>query len=280
MGIYLNSITGLLLVNTCVAQTLSIKESDNKNDPYDSRSYFMYGANYLSNNVYLGRKDTVVTPYISAYAGYRLRQGLQGKAIVSYSPIKKKIDLVTLQAAYEHTFGKHMNTGASADKYFYNKNTNTVRGNTKASAGIYGQYENDWLQPTLSFDVNFNKKTDYVLGLTLDHNFSLRNNTLNITPAIALNAGTQHYYDEYFTNKLNRKDKSLKLAKALANSARFKMLDYELSAQATCRVSKWLFTVTPTYAIPLNPNTITTNTQTYTEKISNSFYIEVDICHR
>ncbi len=271
----------ILFAGAAYAQPVTGRQNnDGPDDHYEAKTYFFCGANYLSNNVYLGRKDTVVTPYISPYLGYHFKSGLYGKTQLSYSPRKKTLDLLTLEAGYEHTFGDHLNTGVNADKFFYNKNTNTIRGNTKGSAGIFGQYENDWLQPTICLDANFNRKTDYVLGLGLDHNFAMRNRTLNIIPAITMNAGTQHYYEEYFLNKLTKKDKTLKQSKALADAGRFRPLDYELSTNITYRVTKWLFTLNATYAIPVNPNTIIFPKQTFTEKLSNTFYFELDICHR
>jgi hypothetical protein len=262
------------------AQRVTGTDGEEQDDPYEKLSYFMYGLNYLSNNVYLGRKDTTVLPYISPYIGYHHKSGLYTKVMASYAPTKSLVDLVTIEAGYEHSFGDHFNTGINVDKFFYNKKTTSIRGNTKGSAGIYGQYSNDWIEPQASFNLDFNKKTDFALNLQLDHDFKLVNNTMDIVPGIAMNAGTQHYYDEYFINRLAKKDKALKLKNALADAGKFKTLDYELSLKATYRITKWLFTLTPVYAIPVSPATITFPRQTFTEKLSNTFYIELDICHR
>ena len=265
---------------SAVAQPLPKGYDDNEDDPYETARYFMYGANYQSDNVYLGRKDTLTAPYFSPYFGYHFICGLYAKTTLSYSANKRRIDLLTLEAGYEHTFGEHFNTGANLDKYFYNKNTNNLRGNIRENAGMYGQYGNDWIEPMICFDANFNKKTDYIIGLTLDHKFKLLDKTLIIIPMVTLNSGTQHFFDDYLLARLLKTDKTLKLTKTLANAGRFKALDYELSTKVTYRVNKWLFTAIPTYAIPLNPNTIVFPTRSYQEKISNSFYLELDICHR
>ena len=276
----LSYLLSLMSCITAVAQPLVKGYNDDEDDPYETVNYFMYGANYLSNNVYLGRKDSIAAPYYSPYLGYHLKSGLYGKATLSYSGNRRRVDLLTLEAGYEHTFGEHINTGAAIDKFFYNKKTNSVRGNIKESAELYGQYGNEWVQPTICFTANFNKKTDYILGFTLDHEFKLLDKKLTIIPMVTLNAGTQHYFDDYLLAKLLKTDKTLKLTKTIADAGKFKSRDFELSTKVTYQIEKWLFTAIPTYAIPLNPNTVVFPTKTYQEKVSNSFYLELDVCHR
>ena len=253
---------------------------DGDEDPYDKQSYFMVGVNYLSDNVYLGRKDSVVTPYLTPYLGYHLKNGLYAKAEASQALNKRRIDLFTLEAGYDHSFGENFEGGASIDKYFYNKNSNSIHASSKGSAGIYAQYNNEWVEPQINLNADFNKKTDYVIGLQLDHDFSLKNGQWKIAPTLVMNMGTQHYYEEYFINRLIKKDKTLKLNKVLANANKLVPMDYELSAKVTYRISKWLFTLTPTYVIPSSPAEITIAKKTFTEKLSNSFFMELDICLR
>jgi outer membrane scaffolding protein for murein synthesis (MipA/OmpV family) len=266
---------------SAIAQNMAVKEVD-EDDPYDSRSYFMAGLNCITNNVYLGRKDTVTIPYYAPYIGYHFKNGLYAKGLVSYTTAKGGvIDLTTIEAGYDHSFGKHFDGGMYVDKYFYNKNSLNVRANTKGSGGIYAQFSNSIIQPQATFDVNFNGKTrDYVVGFILDHRFAFLDKSLNITPAVGCSFGTQNYYDEYFINRINKKDKKGSVKSVVTSPNKFVPLVYEFSAKATYRVSKWLFTLTPVYAVPLSPATVTMNNATTNEKVSNTFYLELDICHR
>ena len=266
----------LLLSNLSQAQ----KAEDNE-DPYETKNYFMVGATYLSDNVYLGRKDSNVVSYISPYLGYHFKNGLYAKAIASWVPGRKHLDEFTIEAGYEHSFGDHINAGVAVDKYFYNKNASSVRSSSSGGLSLYGQYSNDWVEPQLNIDLNANKKSiDYVTGLGLDHNFSLLDNTLNITPTVVMNLGTQNYYDEYFNSKLGKADKTFKTRKVVSDANKFKPLDYEFSVKIAYRVAKWLFTLTPTYALPVNPATVVLPKRTVQEKLTNTFYLELDICHR
>ena len=265
------------------AASKSVADSDD--DPYEHKSYFMYGLNCLSDNVYLGRKDSVTLPYISPYIGYHFANGLYGKALASYAPTHSRIDLLTIEAGYDHSFGEHFNAGISGDKFYYNKNSSSIRSSTTGSVGINGQYTNEWMEPQVSWDFNFNKSsTDYVAGIQLDHDFSLAKGTFHILPTIGMNSGTQYYYDEYFVNKLNKKNKTTKSKKVVANPGHFVPLDYEISTKITYRITKWLFTLIPLYAVPVSPATITIPEKkqivTEKEKLTNSFFVELDICHR
>lgn len=264
----------------------ALDSADDQDDPYDSMSFFMYGVNYLSNNVFLGRSDTMLIPYISPYVGYHLGFGLFAKAMVSYDPISRggyagHIDLTTIEGGYDHGFGDHFNTGILFDKYFYDKNSINVKSSSQGSGTVYGQYSNKWIEPTASFMTTINENSmDYNTSLLLDHNFALADNTLNIIPGAAMFAGTQNYYDEYFKKRLKKKDKKVKVDKVINDSKKYKPLDYEFSTQATYRVNKWLFSFTATYAIPVSPSVVKLPTETRTEKLTNKFFIELDICHR
>src|SRR5579862_4023180 len=58
-------------------------------------SHFRAGIDYLSNNVYFGRKDTVNTPYLTASFGYYHKSGLFINSSASYltSSGEGRIDL-------------------------------------------------------------------------------------------------------------------------------------------------------------------------------------------
>ena len=274
--------TLLLLAIAISAHAQPPAINEDGDDPYDELGYFNFGLNYLSNNVYLGRKDTSVIPYYSPYLGYHFSDGIYLKGMLSASFTNGgHIDLATLEAGWEHTFGNHFNCGINLDKYFYNKNSVSIRANTTAGGGIYGQVSNNYVEPTVGMDVNINKKsTDYVTNLALDHNFKLANKKLDIIPTVLVNIGTQNYLDEYYVNRINKKEKT-KLKKVVANAKRFVPLDYEINLKTTYMTPVWLFTFIPTYAIPVSPASLTLpGNRVISEHLSNTFFLEIDICHR
>ncbi len=266
--------------------TKGTKTNTDVDDPYEKKSYFIVGLNYVSDNVYLGRKDSAALPYISPFIGYHFRNGIYGKAIVSDAPAKGYIDLLTFEAGWDHSFGEHFNMGVCGDKFFYNKKSNSIRSQTKGGIGATAQFTNDWIEPQIGWDFNFNKSTtDYVLNIELDHDFDLKKHILHIVPSVSMNYGTRHFFDDYFISRLQKKDKTQAAYNAVANANEFVPLDYEIKTKFTYRVTKWLFTLTPVYSIPESPASITLpgknkKKTTQTEKLSNSFFVELDICHR
>ena len=253
-------------------------------DPYEDKGFFMAGLNYINDNVYLGRKDTFVIPYYTPYLGYKLQNGLYAKALASYTTAGTTghIDLATIEAGYDHSFGEHFNAGVNAEKFFYNKNSISIKSNTTACIGIDAQYTNGIIEPSMLFDINFNKKSqDYVFGLALDHDFGLAQDKLHIIPAITMNAGTQNYVDEFLTNRANKKDKTANAGHVANNATQFSVLDYEFSAKTTYCAKAWLFTLKPAYIVAENPVIVALpKTKPQLEKLSNSFVVELDICYR
>ena len=277
---------GLLTCLLCVCaygqrNGLYYLDKQYEEDPYDELTYFYSGGNYRSNNVYLGRKDSVKLPYISPFIGYQLHNGLYAKATASYALTKTgHFDLLALEAGYDRNLGRHILTGIWVEKYFYQRNSPSVKAAIKESGTIYCQYKNKKVEPTISITINHNNSTDFVVGAGLGHNFRFISNTLNLIPAITFYAGSQHYYDEYFINRALKQDKSIPISAAVQNAGAYKPLDVELSAKTTFRANTWFFTVTPTYCVPLSPATIILPYRTVQEHLKSSLYIEIDACHR
>ena len=140
------SLVILAVAKATFAQTLNHNDEDD--DPYEKITYFMFGLNYLSNNVYLGRHDSTVIPYYSPYIGYHFKNGFYAKGMASFTPVNgTHLDLATLEVGYDHSFGDHFNGGVNAERFYYNKNSTSVRANTKGDIGCYGQLTNVWLEP-------------------------------------------------------------------------------------------------------------------------------------
>ncbi len=251
-------------------------------DPFDDYTYSFFGANYLSNNVYLGRRDTARLPYFTPYIGYQMHNGLYGKASASYSPVKHfgRFDLFTLELGYDRTFGKHILTGISVEKYFYYKKSPGIKSSIKDNITLYCLYKNEKIEPQLIFAVNQNKSNDYVVGFSLDHNIRLRDNTLNIYPTATFYYGSRHYFDDYYLNNLKRKDSTLTDREVVQNAGNYKPLNVEISARTTFRTPEWLFTLTPSYSVPISAATIKLPGRVATEKLKSSFYITLDVCYR
>jgi hypothetical protein len=271
--------TLILCCSTLLASSQIANESDNTEEK--EGSHVLLEMNYVNNSVYLGRKDTVKIPYTTPSISYYDASGLfvRGLAAFTNHP-SNHLDVVTLEAGYEHSFG-NLNTGISADKYFYNKKSTSVKSNITGNINAFAQYTNDYIEPQISLDANFSKgNTDYVLGLLLDHVFYLYHDALTLSPTIAINAGTQHYYDLYISGR-NGSNK-LKKDKAVSDANKFQLMDIEYSLPINYMYKKWEFTVNPIYIVAKNPAELTlfkpNGTATlFKEKISDSFLMDVTV---
>jgi hypothetical protein len=272
-------VLGLTLLNySAMAQS----DSSHKDaDRYEAATYFMLGFDYLSNYIYMGRKDTLALPYYTPYIGYHMSNGLYAKAMMSYTTAGNgRIDLVTLEAAYDHSFGD-LATGAYADKYFYNKASNSVRSLCKAAVGVYAQWTNDYIEPLLLVEaVQFANSRDFVLSFKADHEFDAMKEKLTITPTFSYSVGQRHYYNEYLVKGLERLNNRPNVSAVIPALDRMAPLVYELNAECIYVADKWLFRLVPGYVVPLSPATITIFNKTFQEAISNTFYVELDICYR
>jgi len=269
----------LLISLNCKAQ----QEANESGDEYENKAHVMFGINYVSDNVYLGRKDTVALPYTSPYLGYQFNSGIYIKGIASMaSRPSSHLDLFTLTGGYQHNFNDVFIFGANFDKYFFNKNTVSVKANISANEEVYAMYANEYIEPMVILDVNQikNNKSDFILGFALDHSFSAAHERLQITPTLTGYAGTQHYYEQYKQDVVTKKGVT-KVKNIIVNNAdQFSVLDYEFSVPFEMAINHWAFKLIPAYIIPLNPSSVTINNVVLPEKISNTFLLELDICLR
>ena len=106
-------------------------------------------------------------------------------------------------------------------------------------------------------DISFANKTDIGINLGLSHAFEF--GSLAIRPSALVNAGTQNFYEDYYTNrKFSAKRKRRQTTnptaiKVIVIKKNFSVLDYELSLPVNYDKAKWGLFFTPTYSLPVNP---------------------------
>lgn len=249
-------------------------------------SYFKFALSYLSNSVYYGRKDSLVIPYIIPAISYHDKSGLYFEGSLSYlEGTGAQIDAGAITAGYDFS-GKNEKISGDiyASKYFTNNSSYSVKGDVKGAAGGLLDYDTGPLTVSAGLDASFSGNTDIAINFGLSHLFEFgENKNWTITPSALVNAGTQNFYQNYFTDRkysLKRKRKLTQnpnAVKVLVMSKSFDVLDYELSMPVGFDSKSWGFFFTPTYSIPVNGFTYSLNNgQTYqTEKLSNTFYAEV-----
>ena len=248
------------------------------------------GLGYLSDNVYLGRKDSIALPYATASFGYYLKSGLFLSSTASFAIgySENRIDQVSLQGGYNY-YSDKFNFEVSASKDFYSSQSFNVNSEIFGSLDAYFAYDLGFIEPTIQAGFNFASNPDYGIGLGLEHAFSVLDDKMEIIPSFLANMATQNFNASYYSKRRyspNRRTKkqgtsTSDISAVLSDATKFQFMDYEFSLPINYTFSKLTLNFTPTYAIPLNPSVVTlsqkqTNgnatSQTSPEVLSNVFY--------
>lgn len=253
-------------------------------------SYFKASTSYLTNSVYGGRKDSLATPYITPAIGYYDKSGFFVKGSLSYLAATgdSRIDLFTLETGYDFTISDKLSGGIYGSKYFYNNISTAVRSESKGGLGGSLTYDPGVITFSGGLDLSFASKTDIAVSGSLAHGFYIgdKGNEWGISPMVAVNLGTQNYYQDYIKNRRSKSGSRGRGGNTSGNSTiqtkssnSFGVLDYELSLPIIYDGNKWGLFFTPTYAIPQNPLSVASSTGTgfVTEKLENSFYAEFGV---
>jgi len=269
---------------------------DNKDSTTDTpkKSYFQAGISYLSDNVYLGRKDSVMIPYVTPTFGYYHKSGVYINGSFSYLLLsgQNRVDAFVLEAGYDFNIGDFEGS-INGVKNFYNTQSTNVKSEISSSAGVSMGYDFGFIRPSAAVTLSFGTATDYALALGLEHTFSAAADKLEITPSFLLNAGTQNYYGSYYNKRRYGKRKTKNgvpltydISADLSEVSKFKTMDYEFNVPIDYTIKKFTFNFTPSFAIPVNPNTVTLLikpsvgqpvSKTFTESLSHVFYFSLGI---
>ncbi|WP_184546437.1 hypothetical protein [Mucilaginibacter sp. FT3.2] len=260
-------ITALLLsASQSFAQNTSIDKTD-KDDKSAPENSFKFGLSYLSNNVIMGRADTIKTAMLIPDIKYTFSNGIYVLGSVTYIPnrVSGKLDEGNITAGYDFDITDDLSATTSFSKLFYNKNSTQIGSSISSTISASLDYDiGDIITPTIGVDYNFVKqgfKNDIFLNAGLSHDFINTgllsdDDFLVISPSVTVNAGTQNFYDAYLTlkkYKLKSKTATSKtLTKQETKLSKFNLLDYEFSLPIAYKIGRLIFHFTPTYAVSQN----------------------------
>jgi hypothetical protein len=258
--------------------------------PVKRKSHLKIELSYLSDNVYLGRSDSIKIPYITAGLRYIHKSGLFAGVNASYLSTEGRADMFELSGGYMMSKG-NWDAEITGSKYYYNANSYSVNAETKGTLSLYADYDLGWISPSITAGMKFSQSTDFTATLGLEHDFSFFDERLLVEPGVYMNASTQNYYNAYYQKRkyaTNRKGQQKVVGTITASTedaAAFKILDYELTVPVEYTFHRFNIAVSPVYAIPVNANhvniTVTTanatrNRSTY-ETLSNRVFCSVDL---
>lgn len=227
------------------------------------KASFKIGLDYLNNNVFMGRTGLSTTPLISPDIKYTFKPGIYISGGMDILPDNKKnkLDGGNLTTGYDFDITDDFSGGVSYSKMFYNPNSALIGSSITNTFSADFDYEiEDIITPSVSanYSLNSGANADIFLNAGISHDFIVvklfaNNDDFIISPTIAINLGTQNFYDAYIRKKIF---KSKKVGAAVAafesKLSKFEALDYELSAPLEYKIGHLMFEFIPTYAVVQN----------------------------
>lgn len=243
-------------------------------------SYFKISMDYLSNAVYLGRKDSASIPYLTPFIGYYNRSGLFAEASLSLIPkAGSGIDVFAIDGGYDfHTRNKKLTGELLAAKYFFTDSSKSVRSEVKGEADASLAYNFGAVSINGGVGVLFTSPADLVLDAGLSHEFDFgSDNEWSVTPTFLTNIGSLNFYKNFYKNRKLKKKRGVRTV-TVTGKNNFSMLDYEFSLPISYSINKWSLLISPYYTVPVNPVKYFINgTFVKQETLSNNFFLEATI---
>ncbi|TLP81889.1 hypothetical protein ES765_03235 [Maribacter sp. ACAM166] len=261
----------------------------------NEQSYFLTDISYINDAVFMGRRDSIAAPYIFPSIGYYDKSGFFVDASVSYlvSSEENRVDLFLTSLGY--TFGgEKLSGGISGTAYFFNDDSYNAKSSVLGDISGYLSYDLKALEVSVLASAYFNdgSSTDIFTGLMLDRVFYNTDKSFLINPSIAVYAGSQYFYQEYYsTSRLgNRKgkgqgqgsggvDETVSTTVEIKEASEFNILNMELSLPLQYYHKQFIFSSTPLLAIPQSSTTITTADTIISEDLESTFYFSTGISY-
>ena len=266
----------------------SVQEKSN-----DNESYVLTDVSYINDAVFMGRRDSIAAPYIYPSIGYYDKTGFFADASVSYltASNENRVDLFLISSGFIFN-GSQISGGISGTAYFFNEDSYNVRSEVIGDITGVLSYDLKFLEITLSASTYFNKESsvDIFTGLKLDRTFYTLGNKLLLDPGISLYAGSQYFYQEYYSsNRLgNRKGKgkgSIETEPSPTNiveikeASEFNFLNWEISIPVQLYHRQFIFSFTPSLSFPQSNATISSEDTIIKEDLKNTFYWSVGVSY-
>ena len=252
----------LLAASQLYAQT---DTTGNQDTSQTQKPYLKVGLNYLNNNVFLGRTDTVRTPTLSPAISFGFGSGfyLSGAMDIITNRSNNKLDGGNVEIGYDYTGDGNLEWGASFTKLFFNSTSTRVSASLSSTLSAYIDYDiADVITPALNVSYNISKsnskndgKNDILFSPSLSHDFLIesllgQNDKLLISPQATMNLGSQNFYYDYLLLKglVNKRGSTPVLTTYSNDLGSVVLLDYELTAPIIYKLGRFAISFTPTLA--------------------------------
>ncbi|MBQ0732869.1 hypothetical protein J9332_00990 [Aquimarina celericrescens] len=269
--------------------------AQNDKDTEDAKSYVLADVSYISDAVFMGRRDSISVPYLLPTLGYFDKSGFYANASLSYltRSNESRVDLSLITVGYNFT-RKKFTTGVAGTAYFFNEDSYNVQSEILGGITATLGYDFKILETSLTASSYFNDNSDadFFIGLQLERTFYALKKNLLIIPSLTVHAGSQYFYEEYYRNNRlgngNRQGQGREGMGAgginsstvnIQEADQFDILSYELSIPFHFYYKSFIFSFTPEFAFPQSTATIITEEEIFQEDLDNAFYWSLGISY-
>lgn len=270
--------------------------SDLKDGKRSNDSYFLTSVNFISDAVYMGRKDSISAPYLYPFVTYHHNSGFYATGSLSYltKSNESRVDLLMLTAGYDFV-SKKLSGDISATKYFFNDESYNVISEVEADITAQFTYDLDFLTIAVNAITYFNSgsNSDFFLSPEISHDFRSTNKKFQLSPTLGASFGSQNFYQEYYmNNRLGNRRSSGGSGQGSGNTAplpenisieeseSFNFMALELSAPMWLTHKSFTITFMPVLVFPQNEATIIADETIIKEELDDAFYAMVGVSYR
>lgn len=253
------------------------------------KSYFLVDMNFISDAVFMGRKDSLTAPYLYPSLTYHHKSGLYARGSFSYltKSDEARIDLFLVTAGYDFTI-KKFSGDLSATKYFFNENSFNVISQVEVDVTASFRYDFDLVSLSIAASTYFNNNSssDFILSSEISHDFTTKNNKFQVTPTAGIYFGSQNFYEEYYTRGRsgNMRGAGNNIPTTtnvtIQESEKFDIMAVEFSLPMWYTRKSLTFSFSPIFVIPQSEATVIVDEILVEEDLENTFYWMAGISYK
>lgn len=249
-------------------------------------SYISLSLNFISDAVFMGRKDSISAPYVYPSVSYHHNSGFYASGSFSYltKSDQSRIDLFLFTTGFDFLV-KKLSGNISITKYFFNTDSYNVISEVEGDFTATINYDFNALNVGLSSSIylNSNSSSDFFLSSDISHDFISSNSKFQISPAVGIYFGSQNFYEEYYvTNRLgnggrgqgqgSNNTNEVMTDVSITESEKFNLMAIEFSLPMWYVHKQITVSFLPMLVLPQSEATIITNDTVIEEKLDETFY--------
>ena len=258
-----------------------------QNETEKDSSYVSVDINFISDAVFMGRKDSISNPYLYPSVTYHHKSGFYGTGSLSYltKADEGRVDLFLITAGFDFSI-KKLDGDISITKYFFNEDSYNVISEVEADITAQLVYDFNVVNLGIASSLYFNSdgNSDVFLSSEVSHDFVSNNEKFQISPTAGLYLGSQNFYEQYYINNRfgngrgqqgqgnNNLTQTVATQINFTESEKFGLMAIEFSLPIWYVNEPWLFSLLPAYVLPQNPATLTVDDVVFEEDLENVFY--------